>query len=165
MKTDAPELRVDEHLRLGRPRDLDAPIVEVRWRLRDAPVRIAALDRVRQEVGHLAHVEPGPAPDAVVQHALGSGLKDRCNCATKPSASGVRISSKVGGVAARDSEAWLLLSLATVALSAATIGAPNWQTVTELHDAFTPNLRGGRYPRCYRRAVGELQTLDDRECI
>ncbi len=65
--------RVDHHLRLGRAGDLDAPVVEVRRRGGDAPVGVAALDRVRQEVRRLAGVQALLPPRAVLEqlHALG----------------------------------------------------------------------------------------------
>ena len=67
--------RVDHHLRLGRAGDLDAPVVEVRRRRGDAPIRVAALDRVRQEVRRLAGVEPRLPPRAVRQQSLALGIE------------------------------------------------------------------------------------------
>ena len=49
--------RVDDHLAVDRPGDLDAPVLQVGGHGRDAPVALAHLARLRQEVGQLAGVE------------------------------------------------------------------------------------------------------------
>ena len=67
--------RVDQHLRLGRAGDLDAPIVEVRRRRRHPPGAVPALDRVREEVGHLARVESRLPQPAVSQEPLALGIE------------------------------------------------------------------------------------------
>ena len=53
--------RVDHHLAVDRPRDLDAALAEVGGRLGDAPVRVADGARLRQEVRQLTGPEPVPA--------------------------------------------------------------------------------------------------------
>jgi hypothetical protein len=70
-----------------RPGDLDASIVEV-GSAGATRHRVAALDRVRQEVGGLPGVESRLAAGAIGQQSLALGSKDRCSCATKSSASG-----------------------------------------------------------------------------
>jgi hypothetical protein len=49
--------RVDDHLAIGRPRDLDATVLQIRRDRRHAPLRVANLLRVRQEVRQLARID------------------------------------------------------------------------------------------------------------
>ncbi len=66
---------VDHHLRLRRAGDLDTPVVEVRRRGGDAPARVAALDRVREEIRHLARIESLLTPSAVGEQPLAFGVE------------------------------------------------------------------------------------------
>ena len=62
--------RVDHHLGVGRPGDLDAAVLQVGGDASDRPVRLADVARVLAEVGNLARVEPLlPVEPAVEQLA------------------------------------------------------------------------------------------------
>ena len=60
--------RVDRHLAIGRPGDLDPPLLHVLRDGRDGPVALADLARVGQEVEHLPLGQPrAPAPPRLEQ--------------------------------------------------------------------------------------------------
>ena len=86
--------RVDDHLPIGRPGDLDAAVLEIGRDGRDLPVGGADGCGLGQEVGVLAGVKLGLALGATLQQGLagGTGLT-RASFATNASASGVRISA------------------------------------------------------------------------
>ena len=67
--------RVDHHLRLGRAGDLDATVVEVGRCRGNAPFGSTTLDRVRQEVGHLAAVDASLARRAIREQASAFGIE------------------------------------------------------------------------------------------
>ena len=87
---------VDHHLRLDRPGDLHPPVVQVRGSRRDPPVGVRRGPRA--VFGRKSGSSPASnrawrsAP--LAKQALPPRLKDRCSCATKASASGVRTSPR-----------------------------------------------------------------------
>ena len=86
--------RVDHHLAVGRPGDLDAAVLEIGGDRRHGPFAFADGARLGQEIGQRALVEEllalGPALSAARRRR---SSKLRCSPATKATASGVRTRS------------------------------------------------------------------------
>ena len=88
--------RVDHHLALDRPGDLDAPVVEVRGRRRDAPVAVRGCRASGRKSSARAGVEALPARRAGAREQLAARVAERraCSRPTNASASGVSTRSE-----------------------------------------------------------------------
>ena len=88
--------RVDHHLAIGRPGDLDAAVLQIRRDRRAGPIAfpnrvLFPAENRGSRRGRVLLVVPAGAANIPP-----GGPKARCNFATKASASGVRISAKAG---------------------------------------------------------------------
>ena len=89
--------RVDHHLPIDRPRDLDAAVLEVGGRLGDAPRAVLAdVLRLREEVGQPALVDLGLSLRRSASSSSRRGPSSRWSVATNSRASDVRMRSAAG---------------------------------------------------------------------
>ena len=126
--------RVDHHLAIGRPGDLDPAIAQVGRDRRASPVAFADLFRFRQKIERATAIERRLAL-LTARQTFPAAIVDRMRCsfATKASASGVRISAnawcdrrRVDGNAVIGNECEPYLDAALVANTANCSGCNDW---------------------------------------